>query len=399
MAILSKRMMTDVSRRYYREFGLRPLFLDLTGRPLNRTDPLASLPNTRRRRDYALQQSLNTGEANVFTPFTGGATWITCLEDRRRIHGGLEGGVVLRAEAGDSREEMLHYLVDHGMEHGHAMAYLRTLRAWPEERIVESARFLTETFYQVSGWIPEKMKENQLKALRQQQISQAIEDGRRQGNRPLYAFEKERVLLACIRAGDRNGARRILNDMLAAIFMSSSQLAVLRARAVELMSYLTRAAIEDNPLMEPLIQRNHTWTERLVKAANLEDLSHDLMQALDDFMDGIYLHGANRSNTKVRRALDYIGAHFAHKIGLNQVAKDVGISPGRLAHLIKDYTGRTVSQTIQEVRVRQAQQLLQRTSKSGAEIAFEVGFGDQSYFIKHFKRLTGTTPARYRRSR
>jgi len=75
----------------------------------------------------------------------------------------------------------------------------------------------------------------------------------------------------------------------------------------------------------------------------------------------------------------------------------VDLSPGRLSHLVKEFTGRTVVQNIHQVRVRQAQQLLERTSRSCADIAYEVGFGDQSYFIKHFKRLSGTTPARYRR--
>jgi AraC family transcriptional regulator len=51
------------------------------------------------------------------------------------------------------------------------------------------------------------------------------------------------------------------------------------------------------------------------------------------------------------------------------------------------------------MRVRHAQHLLENTSMSGADIAYETGFGDQSYLIKHFRRLTGTTPARYRRLR
>jgi AraC-like DNA-binding protein len=43
--------------------------------------------------------------------------------------------------------------------------------------------------------------------------------------------------------------------------------------------------------------------------------------------------------------------------------------------------------------------MLEGTSTSCPEIAYAVGFCDQSYFIKHFKRLMGTTPARYRRAR
>jgi AraC-like DNA-binding protein len=54
---------------------------------------------------------------------------------------------------------------------------------------------------------------------------------------------------------------------------------------------------------------------------------------------------------------------------------------------------------IQESRIQHARHLLERTSQTCAEIAYEVGYADQSYFIRHFRRLTGTTPLRYRRVR
>jgi AraC-like DNA-binding protein len=258
---------------------------------------------------------------------------------------------------------------------------------------------LQDTFYEISGWHPDLMNENRLKTLQQEQINQALDDQRRTGRPVLYAFEKERALLANIRAGDRNAARRILNEMLAGIYLTSPQLVVLRARAVELLSYLTRAAIEDNPLLEPLIVRNHLWTERLVRAGNFEELSQFLTEALDGFIDAIYLHGTNRSNGKVHKALDFIAANFARKISLDEVAKEVSLSTSRLSHLIREMTGKTVLGTLLQIRIQHAQHLLGRTAKSCAEIAYETGFGDQSYFIKHFRRAMGVTPARYRRKR
>jgi len=315
------------------------------------------------------------------------------------VHGGLIGGEVIIENREEPNGENADYLATHGMTQQEATAFLGRLQTWPESRAKEAGKFLQETFYQISGWKPELMKENRLKNLQKQQINEAIEDQRKYGKNAIYAFEKERVLLANIRAGDRLGARRILNEMLAIIYLSSPQLVVLRARAVELMSCLTRAAIEDNPLMEPLIERNHAWIERLIRARNFEDLSQELMAALDDFIDGIYLHGLNRSNTPVRKAIDYVSRNFAHKVRLEDVAAEAGVSVSRLSHLVKEFTGKTLLQIIHQVRTRHAQQLLERSSKSCAEIAYETGFGDQSYFIKHFKRLTGTTPASYRRSR
>jgi len=401
MAILSKRLKSDTVRMVGERYGVRPRFMNLSGGtdPGKDKDALAVLSSTRRRRDYALQQSINIGEPYVFEAAPGMATWVVALEDRRRIHGGLVGGEVLLQDRGVAAEDVTAYLVGHGMSDQDAERFLERLPEWPAPRVREVAWFAFETFYELSGWAAELVEENRRKIQQQKQLTQAIEDQKRAGGEALYAFEKERVLLSNIRAGDRNGARRILNEMLAAIYMSSPRLVVLRARAIELVSCLTRAAIEDNPLMEPLIEINHQWTERLIRARSFESLSEELMAALDDFIDGIYLHGANRSNTKVQLALEFISRHFGKAISLRHVAGAVGLSSSRLAHLVKDYTGKTVIQIIQETRVRQAQRLLERTDKTCTEIAYEVGFGDQSYFTKHFKRLAGITPARYRRAR
>jgi YesN/AraC family two-component response regulator len=263
----------------------------------------------------------------------------------------------------------------------------------------EAAAGLSDVFYRISGWKPLLMTENLLKMQQQKQISQSIDDLRRSGRPALYAFEKERMLLTHIRAGDRPAARQILNEMLATIFLSSPQRVVLRARAIELVSYLTRAAIEDNALLEPLIERNHAWTERLVRARSFEELSMILSSALDDFMDAIDLHGLNRTNTKVRAALDYIGEHYGQKLALRNLAAHVGLSPSRLSHLVRSVTGKSLTEVTQQVRIRHAQHLLERTDRSCTEIAYEVGYNDQSYFIKHFRRLTGTTPLKYRRHR
>ena len=360
-------------------------------------DALGVLRNSRRQRNYALQQSISTGLPYVFMAAPSVATWVIALEDKRRIHGALIGGEVHISP--HEADAPFDYLIAHGMEANATRAFLDRLPTWQRERADEAAAFLKTTFYTVSGWTPELMEENRMKARQQEQLHRAIEDHRNSGKQALYAFEKERMLLACIRAGDRQGARRILNEMLATIYLSAPSLVVLRARAVELVSYLTRAAIEDNPLLEPLITRTQGWTEQLITAVDFDALSLVLMDALEDFIDGVYIHGINRSNTSVSKALDFIGRHFTTKISLARVANEVGLSRYRLSHLVKQHTGRTVLQIIQESRVRHAQHLLERTDMRCSEIAYEVGFGDQSYFTKHFKRLTGTTPERYRRHR
>ncbi len=398
MAILSKRTLTEVIRTCQAAYGVRPRLMDLNGRIDAGNDPLAAFSRIRRERAYALHECVNLGVPFIFALGPVITSWVIALEDQRIIHAALIGGEVLCTDRVAARGPGIEYLTGLGLTSAAASAYLDRLPVWPPERVETAGRDLEAIFYRISGWKPILLPENRLRLQQQKQIAEAIEDQKKRGEANAYPFEKERILLSLIRAGDPEGARRVLNEMLAAMYMSSPRLALLRARAIEMMGYLTRAAIEDSPALEPLIERNHQWMERLIRARDFEDLSHVLTGALNDFIEGIYVHGFNRTNTHVARALDFIRRDFAKPLTLTDAAHEVGLSPYRIAHLIKNHTGKTFIQILHEIRIQRARKLLEETDQPCTEIAYEVGFGDQSYFIKHFRRLTGITPARYRRA-
>jgi AraC-like DNA-binding protein len=394
------RIMTATRRVMRSELGIEVRFLAPAGTALGVRDPLDGLEGAVRLRSYAIQDSLSAGGPVVLERVQGLVTWVVALEDRRKIHGGMLGPVaLLDGVGGDGRAGLVRALTKAGLAESDAAAAVADLPLCTTDTVRREAERAVELFYASSGWRPEWMEENRTRVLRQQQWNQAMQDLREKGSGALYAFEKERILLANIRAGNRNEAKRIINEMLATIYLSSTQMAVLRARTIELLSCLSRAAIEDNPLLEPLIERNHEWTERLIRAGSFEGVSDTLMQALDDFVDVVYLHGMNRTDTRVRKALDFINAEHARQISLREVSRHIGLSPSRTAHLVREFAGRSVVQMIQESRIQHARHLLERTSQTCAEIAYEVGYADQSYFIRHFRRLTGTTPLRYRRVR
>lgn len=79
------------------------------------------------------------------------------------------------------------------------------------------------------------------------------------------------------------------------------------------------------------------------------------------------------------------------------LSKKVGLSTFRISHLVKETTGKTVLQHVHQLRVQEAQRLLEQSDMSCTDIAYEAGFGDQSYFIKQFRKWMGITPARYRK--
>lgn len=400
MPTLSKRLLREVSREVRQATGVRPFFMGLNGETEPDADPLGVVSlKLKKLRIYALHESVTMGCPYFFEIMPGLGSWIVALEHRRITHGALLGGEVLYEEAPLPEAEWIRSLLAWGLSPTQARDYYASLPVCSVLERNEAAAQLERTFYQMSGWKAVQLEENRLRQQQQQQIAAAIQDQRQRGSAPAYPFDKERILLSHIRSGDQTGARRVLNEMLGAMYLTTPKLVVLRARAIEMMGYLTRAAVEDSPILESLIERNHQWTEQLIRARDFESLSRVLTDALNDFIERIYVHGFNRSNTHVTRALDYITRNYMKPIRLKDIAQEVGLSPYRLAHVVKEHSGKTLLQMIIHSRIQNALHLLGNTNKSCTEIAYEVGFNDQSYFIRHFKRLTGVTPARYRRTR
>ncbi len=98
----------------------------------------------------------------------------------------------------------------------------------------------------------------------------------------------------------------------------------------------------------------------------------------------------------VQRTIAYVEAHYAEKISLRDVARELGYSPAHLTHTFSRLTGTAVNSWIIRRRIIAAQRLLGDADVSVATACEAVGFNDLCYFTRQFVRHTGTTPGRYR---
>lgn len=95
---------------------------------------------------------------------------------------------------------------------------------------------------------------------------------------------------------------------------------------------------------------------------------------------------------QIRQAIDYLNAHLAQDISLDQLAQTVNLSSSHLRRLFKQATGLAPHQYLLKLRVNRAKELLLTGSFSVGEVAMQVGFADQSHLHRHFKRVFGVTP-------
>jgi AraC family transcriptional regulator of arabinose operon len=110
-------------------------------------------------------------------------------------------------------------------------------------------------------------------------------------------------------------------------------------------------------------------------------------------------HDRWKIDERVRTAMDYLAAHVDEPFELSRLAAHCGLSVSRLSHLFKDETGVTLQQYSEDLRLREARQLLTHTSLPMKEIATASGFNDAYYFSKRFRRSTGVPPTEWRARR
>jgi AraC-like DNA-binding protein len=98
--------------------------------------------------------------------------------------------------------------------------------------------------------------------------------------------------------------------------------------------------------------------------------------------------------TYVDRIREYLSAHFAHPVTLDQLAQLVHISPFHLLRVFHRRVGLPPHAYVIQLRVEHAKTLLIQGMPI-AEVAAQVGFSDQSHLSRHFKRLVGVAPGQY----
>lgn len=101
----------------------------------------------------------------------------------------------------------------------------------------------------------------------------------------------------------------------------------------------------------------------------------------------------------VERSLGYIHEHYARDFDIDELARQVAVSPSYLFRLFKRKMNLTPMHYRTMVRIDKAKLLLADVQLTVDGVAERVGFEDPKYFTRVFREVTGTTPSSYRRSR
>lgn len=140
--------------------------------------------------------------------------------------------------------------------------------------------------------------------------------------------------------------------------------------------------------------------EYLLKPTRAEEILACLNQLADEYVAGekkdLLLEQGGLRNPIIETAADYIAEHYAENITLAEVAEKAGISACYLSSMFSQAMECGYVDYLNRVRISHACCYLEQNYLKTYEIAYKVGFRDEKYFSKVFKKIKGMSPKEYR---
>lgn len=140
--------------------------------------------------------------------------------------------------------------------------------------------------------------------------------------------------------------------------------------------------------------------EYLLKPVRSSDILRMVNRAADELFgiqEEIQIKQIEEKNYIVDLAKEYVEEHYYENLMLMDVAQKAGISPGYLSTLFQKQLSKGFVDYLNEIRIEHACTYLQQTYLKTYEIAYKVGFKDEKYFSKVFKKLKGMSPSEYKK--
>lgn len=162
------------------------------------------------------------------------------------------------------------------------------------------------------------------------------------------------------------------------------------------ITLFTRAAIEGGVPEETAYALSDGYIQTVEECTSKSSIEKLSQKAALRFAQEVQKSGMQHYSREIEAAVKYIHLHLHVPVTLEETAEAAGISASYLSRLFKKETGMLFVDYIQKERIEAACNMLTYSDYTAAQISEYLCFSTQSYFIKIFRKYTGTTPAKYK---
>ncbi|AIQ30572.1 response regulator [Paenibacillus sp. FSL H8-0259] len=220
-------------------------------------------------------------------------------------------------------------------------------------------------------------------------------------NKPLslhsYSAAAEQELLFALRSGNSGKSLQVLDQLFSELLDSEllPEPRYVESVGYELSSKICRVLLEQFPYeqVEPLERGIEAMKNRV--HPSLLDI-RSLLSGLCREACALVEEARSLESTRIiHQAIAYIRSHLDTGLSLEQVAKQINLSPGYFSNLFKKVQGGSFQQYVMHEKMEKAKAML-IGGLQVQEIAQDLGYEHRRYFSEVFKKYTGMTPSEFK---
>jgi two-component system response regulator YesN len=140
----------------------------------------------------------------------------------------------------------------------------------------------------------------------------------------------------------------------------------------------------------------YTTIQELFQLETIEDMKEFLLHNCRKVHELLAAKQERNTSKAVEQIKAMICNRYSESLTVDQIAKEVFLSPAYACLLFKKETGETINNYLTTVRIEKAKELLRIERSKLYEVCLDVGYSDPKYFSKLFKKVTGLSPSVYK---
>lgn len=138
------------------------------------------------------------------------------------------------------------------------------------------------------------------------------------------------------------------------------------------------------------------YLQTVLAAGSYDELKNWFIRKIGESTRNVSAKADEKANHIVSKARAYIDRNFTRELTLEEVSREMHVSPYYFSKLFKEQAGENYINYLTGRRIETAKQLLRDGRLNIKSICNEVGYNDPNYFSRLFKRFEGMTPTEYR---
>ena len=214
-----------------------------------------------------------------------------------------------------------------------------------------------------------------------------------------YSFEND-----MIRAVSQGNYKALSNAISAEVFMtnvekrSDDAIRNLKNYMIIFNTLLRKGAEVGNVHPFYIHGMSSDFAKKIENCKTLDDIEKLWNQMAKSYCDLVKTHYIKDCSPLVQSIVMLIDADLTADLTLSALSKKLNVNASYLSTLFRRDTGYTLTEYVNNKRIKMAKYLLETTNHQVQQISHECGILDVNYFVKIFKKHTGKTPKKYRES-